>query len=172
MQSSHYYTLKYPLQEVFMEQRKLGDYIDIAIQREEEAYAFYMDLLARVLDESAKDALKLLANEEKKHKAFLESYRDGGFGENALRLSHPIDYKVAEHMDKPDIEKDIKSMDVFLIAAHRELNSYNFYMGLAGIHPEGELKEIFRKMASEELNHKEKVEYLYANTAFPQTDGG
>jgi rubrerythrin len=155
-----------------MEQRKLGDYIDIAIQREEEAYAFYTDLLANVLDQSAKDALKLLANEEKKHKAFLVSYRDGGFGANALRLSHPIDYKVAEHIEKPDIKKDLNSKDVFLVAAHRELNSYNFYMGLANLHPEGEIKDIFIKMASEELNHKEKVEYLYANAAFAQTDGG
>ncbi len=155
-----------------MEQRKLGDYIDIAIQREEEAYAFYTDLLANVLDQSAKDALKLLAKEEKKHKAFLVSYRDGGFGANALRLSHPIDYKVAEHIEKPDIKKDLNSKDVFLVAAHRELNSYNFYMGLANLHPEGEIKDIFIKMASEELNHKEKVEYLYANAAFAQTDGG
>jgi len=27
-------------------------------------------------------------------------------------------------------------------------------------------------MANEELKHKEKMEYLYANTAFPQTSGG
>jgi len=155
-----------------MEQRRLGDYIDIAIQREEEAHQFYTDLLRNVKDASAKDALTLLANEEKKHKAFLVSYRDGGFGSNALQLSHPIDYKVAEHMDRPDIQKDMQSKDVFLIAAHRELNSYNFYMGLADLHPEGELREIFRKMASEELKHKEKVEYLYANAAFAQTDGG
>lgn len=155
-----------------MEQRRLGDYIDIAIQREEEAHQFYTDLLGNVRDASAKDALTLLANEEKKHKAFLVSYRDGGFGANALQLSHPIDYKVAEHMDRPDIQKDLQSKEVFLIAAHRELNSYNFYMGLADLHPEGELREIFRKMASEELKHKEKVEYLYANAAFAQTDGG
>ena len=30
----------------------------------------------------------------------------------------------------------------------------------------------FEKMSLEELRHKEKVEYLYANTAFPQTSGG
>jgi len=155
-----------------MEQKRLGDYINIAIQREQEAYAFYMDLTTKVLDSSAKDALKLLAGEEKKHKAFLESYRDGGYGSEALRLSRPIDYKIAEHMDKPDIKKDLASKDVFLIAAHRELNSYNFYQGLADLHPEGELKQIFLKMASEELNHKEKVEYLYSNAAFAQTDGG
>jgi hypothetical protein len=28
------------------------------------------------------------------------------------------------------------------------------------------------KMANQEIKHKEKVEYLYANTAFVQTDGG
>ncbi len=28
------------------------------------------------------------------------------------------------------------------------------------------------KMADQEMKHKEKVEYLYSNTAFPQTSGG
>ena len=155
-----------------MEQKRLGDYIDIAIQREEEAYEFYTGLLANVTDEIAKDALKLLAGEEKKHKAFLVSYRDGGLGKDVLRMNHPVDYKVAEHLDKPDINKDMKSKDVFLVAAFRELNSYNFYKGIADLHPEGELKQVFLKMASEEMNHKEKVEYLYSNASFAQTDGG
>jgi rubrerythrin len=155
-----------------MEQKKLGDYISIAIEREQEAYEFYTGLSDKVLDKAAKDALKVLAGEEKKHKAFLESYRDGGYAAGALRMSHPIDYKIAEHMDRPDISKDMQSKDVFLVAAHRELNSYNFYKGLADLHPEGELKQIFLKMASEEMNHKEKAEYLYTNAAFPQTDGG
>jgi rubrerythrin len=61
---------------------------------------------------------------------------------------------------------------VYLVAAHRELNSFNFYKGLADIHPQGDVREIFLKMANEELKHKEKVEYLYSNTAFPQTSGG
>lgn len=155
-----------------MEEKKLGSYIEIAIQREQEAYEFYNGLIANVKDAAAKDALNLLAGEEKKHKAFLESYRDGGFGANALRMSQPLDYKIAEHMDKPDISKDMKSNDVFLVAAHRELNSYNFYKGLADMHPEGELRQVFLKMASEEKNHKEKVEYLYSNASYAQTDGG
>jgi rubrerythrin len=40
------------------------------------------------------------------------------------------------------------------------------------MHPQGDVREIFLKMANEELKHKEKVEYLYSNTAFPQTSGG
>ncbi len=155
-----------------MGEKDLGYYIDLAIQREEEAYAFYVDLAAKVADRSAKDALELLAGEERKHKAFLVTYREGGYEEGALRMNHPIDYKIAQHMEKPDIDKDMKSKDVFLVAAHRELNSYNFYNELAGLHPEGELRQLFLKMASEELRHKEKVEYLYSNVAFAQTDGG
>ncbi len=155
-----------------MEDKKLGSYIEIAIQREQEAYEFYTGLTSNVKDAAAKDALNLLAGEEKKHKAFLESYRDGGLGAGALRMSHPIDYRIAEHMEKPDISKDMKSNEIFLVAAHRELNSYNFYKGLADMHPEGELRQVFLKMASEEMNHKEKVEYLYSNASFAQTAGG
>jgi hypothetical protein len=40
------------------------------------------------------------------------------------------------------------------------------------MHGDGELKTVLLKMANEELKHKEKMEYLYANTAFPQTSGG
>ncbi len=155
-----------------MEEKRLGDYIDIAIQREEEAYEFYMDLHTRLRDKTAKDALMLLAEEEKKHKQFLISYREGGFGANALRMNHPVDYRVAEHLEQPPVKESMASSDVYLLAAHRELNSYKFYAALADLHPEGELREMFRKIASEELKHKEKVEYLYSNSAFPQTDGG
>jgi len=51
-------------------------------------------------------------------------------------------------------------------------NTYNFYTELAGLHPGGETKKMLLKIANEELKHKEKMEYLYANTAFPQTAGG
>jgi rubrerythrin len=40
------------------------------------------------------------------------------------------------------------------------------------MHTDGELNSMLLKMANEELKHKEKMEYLYSNTAFPQTSGG
>jgi len=66
----------------------------------------------------------------------------------------------------------LKNEEIYLVASHRELRSYEFYTELANLHIEGELKQILLKMANEELKHKEKMEYLYANTAFPQTSGG
>jgi len=58
------------------------------------------------------------------------------------------------------------------LASHRELKSYTFYTERAKLHPGGYNKEMLLKIANEELKHKEKMEYLYANTALPQTAGG
>jgi len=155
-----------------MAAKQLEEVLAIAINREEEAIAFYKGLYGRVQDATARDALQFLANEEKKHKEFLVKYRDGKYKTEALRMSTVVDYRVAEHLEKPDPAANLESKDAYLVAAHRELASYNFYTALASLHPDGELKQLLVKIAGEELRHKEKVEYLYANTAFPQTAGG
>jgi rubrerythrin len=155
-----------------MQSKDLSAVLNMAIDKEIEAHAFYLDLHGRVTDPEAKQTLQFLANEEKKHRDFLTSYKQGGGGPQSLKTSHVIDYKIAEHLEKPDISGKMESKDAYLIAAHRELNSYNFYKELAEIHPKGETREMLLKMANEEMKHKEKVEYLYSNTAFTQTAGG
>ena len=152
--------------------KRVSDIIAIAIKREEEAYAFYLDIHAKVADPSLRQTLEFIAGEEKKHKAFLVSYRDGNLGTKALKMSDFIDYKVSEYLEEPDIDGELKPQDVYLVASHRELRSFHFYTELANLHADGEIKEMLLKMANEELKHKEKMEYLYANAAFPQTSGG
>jgi hypothetical protein len=39
---------------------------------------------------------------------------------------------------------------------------------LASLQPAGEIKVFLEKMAKMELGHKEKMEYLYDNAAFPE----
>ncbi len=155
-----------------MKDLKLSEVIDTAIQREQEAYEFYLDILNKIEDKSVKETLQWVADEEKKHKAFLVNYREGQLGSGTLKMSHVVDYKIAEHQQEPEIAADMRREDVFLVASHRELKSYKFYAQLAELHPRGETKEMLIKMANEELKHKEKMEYLFANTAFPQTAGG
>ncbi len=152
--------------------KRVSDIIEIAIKREEDAYDFYMDIHSKVVDAGVKDTLEFIAGEEKKHKAFLVSYRDGEFGATALRMSDVVDYKIAEYLTEPEVDENSKPEDVYLVASHRELRSYHFYTELANLHADGDLQEMLSKMANEELKHKEKMEYLYANTAFPQTSGG
>ena len=152
--------------------KHLLNLIDTAIRREEEAHAFYLDIHGRIDDAAARETIQWIAGEELKHKAFLEKYRDGGFGGSELRLSEVVYYKIAEYQAEPEVTPRMYSAEVYLVAAHRELRSHGFYSELAERHPQGEIRNMLLRMANEELKHKEKMEYLYANTAFPQTDGG
>jgi rubrerythrin len=153
-------------------EKRVSDILEIAIEREEDAYDFYMDIHSKVIDADVKDTLEFIAGEEKKHKAFLVRYRDGELGETALRMSDVVEYKISEYLEEPEVDENTKPEDVYLVASHRELRSHHFYTGLANLHSDGDLREMLLKMANEELKHKEKMEYLYANTAFPQTSGG
>ncbi len=146
--------------------------IDLAIQKEEEAYVFYMKLCDVVTDKEVKSTLIYLAKEEAQHKEFLMKCKEQVVCNVGVRGGDAMDYEVAEHLSKPDIKMNINSSEVYLIAANRELNAYNFYKGMADYFPEGPEKTLFLRMADEEMKHKEKMEYLYANTAFPQTAGG
>jgi rubrerythrin len=143
-----------------------------AIQNEEDSYNLYQRLIKMVKEKDSKDTLVYLAGQEVQHKKFLENYLAGKGGNGALDLKNPVDYKVAEYLEAPSPSEQMRPQDAFLLAAGREKKSHEFYEHLAGMHPEGPVKEVLKRLALEELGHKEKVEYLYANTAFPQTDGG
>ena len=151
---------------------KLLTLIDTAIKREEDAYTFYMGIHGKITDPAVRDTIQWIAGEEQKHKAFLVRYRKGEFGAGGLRLSDVVYYKIAEHQNEPEVKENMNSSDVYLVASHRELRSHQFYSALANQHAAGDAKDMLLKMANEELKHKEKMEYLYANAAFPQTSGG
>jgi len=153
-------------------EKKFLEIINRAIKREEEAHLFYMDIHGKVEDPNVKDTILWIAGEEKKHKEFLLNYRDGKYGAKPLRMTEVVLFKIAEYQEEPEIARNMRSEDVYLVASHRELRSYQFYSELAQIHPDGEAKDLLQKMANEELRHKEKMEYLYSNTAFAQTSGG
>lgn len=108
---------------------------------------------------------------KKKHKEFLVDYKKGKYSQASLAMEKPIDYKIANYLEAPKEDK-IDESNIYLLAAHKELQSYNFYQSLAQEHPPGTVRDMLLKIANEEMKHKEKVEYLYSNAAFPQTEGG
>jgi rubrerythrin len=155
-----------------MGEQRLEVIIDLAIEKEEQSYDFYIGLQSTVKDEGTRETLGFLAGEEAKHKEFLVRYRKGSLGPDTLRLSQVVDYSIAEHLAPPELKETLREQDAYLMAAHRELRACNFYRALATIHPEGSIRQMLDRMANEELKHKEKAESLYSNAAFPQTDGG
>ena len=152
--------------------KTVAEILDMASQREVVAYDFYMDIYHKVDDANVKETVEFIAREEKKHKAFLVSYKEGKYGTDSLRMADVVEYKLAEYLEEPEISKTSSSEEVYLVAAHREGRSYEFYSELANMHNDSKLKTMLQKMANEELLHKEKMECLYSNAAFTQTSGG
>jgi rubrerythrin len=155
-----------------MQKMSMEEVLNQAIHREKIAHSFYTNLINIVEDKVSKDTLLYMANEELKHKEFLEKYKSGELGGRSLNLKMVVDGKVLEALGPPEITERLEHKDIFLVAAEREKGSHEFYAKLAALQPEGELKRLLLKLAQEELAHKEKAEYLYCNAAFPQTDGG
>jgi rubrerythrin len=143
-----------------------------AVQKEIASWLLYNDLSRRMSQEIAQDAFKKLAQQEKSHQNRLEQYLRGEIKGGALSSTQSVDYKIAEHLEQPKIYPDMALKDIFLLAANREKASHELYLGLAEMHPAGEVRKLFEELAAQELEHKQQLEFLYTEVAFPQTDGG
>lgn len=150
----------------------MKEVLERACQKEIVSQLLYKDLAQRMKKEAVSNAFKELSQHELGHQLVLEEYINGDLKEGALAPEHVVDYKIVEHMDQPEVTTDMQLKDVFLLAAHREKASHELYLSLAGIHPRGKVKNLLNKLAKQELEHKQRVEYLYNELAFPQTDGG
>ena len=153
-------------------QLTIKDVLEKAIGKEIESQRLYNDLSRRMRDDAVRDAFLKLARQEHGHQLLLEQYLRGNIKEGVLDKGQVVDYKIAEHLEQPEIFPTTKLQDVFLIAANREKASHELYLGLAQMHPDGKAKSLLKELASQELGHKKRVEFLYTEVAFPQTDGG
>jgi rubrerythrin len=139
--------------------------IKSAITQEELSHAFYKRLAGLVSHAATKDTLEYLAKEELEHKAFLQSC----FTPQGCKLvGEAQNVHLAEMLAAPEIGAELSPKEALTIAAKREEGAYRFYQALAALQPPGEIQAFLNKMAKVELNHKEKVEYLYDNAAFPE----
>ena len=150
----------------------LNEVLARAIQKEIGSRLLYINLSQKMKNQVAKDTFQELARQENWHQSLLEQYQRGELKAGTLSRGQVLDYKIAEHLDQPEISPDMQLEDVFLLAANREMHSHELYQALAGIHPHGEMKRLLEQLASQELEHKQRVEFLYTEVAFPQTSGG
>jgi rubrerythrin len=150
----------------------LSEILREAIQREIDSHVMYIGLKGRVNNLPSKEALQDLADQETIHQHILEDYLDGKLKEGILNIGIMVDYKIAEYLDQPEINPQMELKDIFLVAAGKEKSSHELYLRLASIHPNGRARHLLEDLAAQELTHKARVEELFNEVAFPQTDGG
>ena len=150
----------------------IEDVVRRAIEKEIESQNLYTELGQKMNEATARETFQKLIKQEKAHQQLLEQLLRGEIGEGDLIKGHPVDYKISEHFKQPEISPDLKLKEIFLLAASREKAAHDLYLDLAQLQPPGKVKQMFHTLASQELQHKEKMEFFYTEVAFPQTDGG
>jgi rubrerythrin len=144
---------------------ELQPLIEQAIRQEELSHEFYTRLAKLVTHQETRETLEWLAKDELEHKAFLESCLTPS---GCALAGQAQDTHLAEVMKTPAITSDMTPKEALMVAMKREESAFHFYQRLATLQPPGDAKAFLEKMAKVELGHKEKVEYLYANMAFPE----
>jgi len=150
----------------------LEEVLRTAISKEITAQQLYADLAKRVTSQIAKETFQSIVREERGHQLLLERYQRGEMHSGALRAEQALDYKIVEAAEPTEITPDMPLKDIFIRAANREKEAHEGYLALAKAHPKGEIRTLLEDLASQELTHKHKLEFLYTETAFPQTAGG
>ncbi len=62
--------------------------------------------------------------------------------------------------------------DVLDKAIRKKIESQRLYTGLSQKVKDNSARTVFQDLARQELEHKQRIESLYTEVAFPQTDGG
>ncbi len=143
-----------------MEQEKFNEILNFAIDREKEAVEFYEALREKAKFSGMKEFLLELADMERGHITMLEILKKKDVSH--FDVPEVENLKVSEYLVVD--ESPLENMDYANILANvikKEENSYKLYTTLANNFSDSEIKNIFEKLASEELKHKNKFEKLY-----------
>lgn len=132
------------------------DAIEIALEAEQKARDFYLDAFNKVSNEQGKDLLKQLADFEQSHFAALTHLK------NSLQKEHEyLEYKgtTFKEFKSKSISKQIEPdkedvLHILSIAIEAEEKAHHHYIKIAEITVDNKGKDMFLKLADEELIHR------------------
>ena len=133
--------------------------LDFAIEKEEDAAAFYTDLAGKMDRPYMKDVFLSFAREEKGHKAKLMAIKDGKLMMPAERQI--ADLKIGDNLVDIDLKAEMSYQEALIVAMKAEKAAYKLYNDLASATDDAGLKETLLSLAQEEAKHKLRFEVEY-----------
>jgi rubrerythrin len=151
-----------------MERVEFESMIDLAIEREIEAFEFYSSIVEITDNKDLASIFAELATEEEGHKKLLESFK--GNADLHFEIKAPDkDYHLAEKTELPKLSTDMKPAEAFALAMKKEQQAAEFYTDLANRSKDNEIREMCLNLANMELKHKQKVEKAYIDVAYVES---
>lgn len=142
-----------------MREKNMDEILAEAIEREQEAHDFYMQLAGRSRRPGMREVFEQFAGEELAHKAKLQRVREGTV---ALTPRGKVeDLGIAEHLAPLAPQADLDYAQALSLAMQREKASFRLYTQLASQAQEEEVRRLFEGLAQEEARHKLRFEIEY-----------
>jgi len=146
-------------------ERKIKALIQQAIDLAMSSREIYLTMANLVERPETKEMFQYLARNEESHKRFFQKILD----EAVCPLEVPLeDTHVSEFLKCPPITRKMSPQEALVLAIKREETLHKFYKYLENIQPPGEIRNLLKEMALIKLEHKEKLEYIYDEVAFPE----
>ena len=133
--------------------------LDYAIEKEEDAAAFYTALADKMDRPYMKDVFNGFAREEKGHKAKLEAIKQGKLMLSAEKKV--ADLKIGDHLSDIELSVELDYQQALILAMKAEKAAYRLYQELAQATDNADLKETLTALANEEAKHKLRFEIEY-----------
>lgn len=130
--------------------RSFEDVLDFAILQEQAAQTFYAKLVAEVQDPSVQQFYRGLVNEEHSHEEKLHSLKRYSY---VLREPDLKDLSESGYLDAMPIPPDVSFKEAVRYAMGKEKSAYQLYSILADLADREELEQLFRHLASQEIEH-------------------
>ncbi len=137
----------------------VDEVLDFAIQREQESVEFYTDLAGRVSRPQMKEVFLQFADEERNHKAKLQTVKQGKTLMPAE--ANVTDLKIADYVVEVEVKEQMDYQEALIVAMKKEKAAYKLYSKLAALAEDEGLQQTFRALAQEEAKHKLRFEVEY-----------
>ncbi len=138
--------------------RTVDEILDFAIAREIETHHFYVHLAEIVRDPDLREAIRGFAIDELHHRIRLQAIKDG---EISFTHEEIGSLDVAETVPNAEPSPDMSYIDLLAIAMNREKAAFRIYTNLASIAKNPQLRDTLLGLASEEAQHKLRLEIEY-----------
>jgi rubrerythrin len=140
---------------------ELRELLDMALDREIAAQAFYIAGQKKTEDPGAISLMKELETEEEKHYEWIKKFKDAGGGDGDWSPKILINLNISENLVDTSISAQAGLQDVITAAMKREEYSVEFYSKIKQAMASRSGKDLCDRLHNEERKHKAKLEKFY-----------
>lgn len=137
----------------------IDEILNFAIEREEEAAAFYAELAGKAEHKHLASLLLSFAAEELGHKAKLLAVKGGK--RFAPKPGKVMDLKIADYMVDVKPSPTMSYQEILIVAMKNEKAAFRLYTDLAATADDPAVQQTFLALAQEEAKHKLRFELEY-----------